>query len=125
MPMKIKITKLDALFSQYIRRRDNFTCQRCKKQYTPPTSALHCSHFWGRSNKKVRWDEENADAHCYGCHQYLGSRPVEFTEWKKKQLGKRFEMLNVRANWRDYSKPDTQALFMYYTQKLKELDQKK
>jgi 5-methylcytosine-specific restriction endonuclease McrA len=123
--MKIQITKLDRLFSTYIRTRDKFTCQRCGKYYEPPTKALHCSHFWGRSNKKVRWDEENADAHCYGCHQYLGSRPVEFTEWKKKQLGdKRFEMLNVRANWRDYSKADTEALFMYYTQKLKELDGK-
>ena len=109
--MSIKITALDKLFSQYVRSRAKWRCERCGTQYTPPTSALHCSHFWGRSNLKVRWDAENANAHCYGCHQYLGSHPVEFREWKLKQLGKaKFENLNRRANWRDMKKVDKKLI---------------
>ena len=111
--MQIRIDPLDKQFSLYIRTRAKWRCERCGVQHQPPTSALHCSHFHGRSNKQVRWDEDNANAHCYGCHQYLGSHPLEFTEWKKKQLGdKKFEELNRRANWRS-GKVDTKLIKLY------------
>ena len=76
-----------------------WTCQRCSKQYDPPTSALHCSHFWSRGNWSVRFDEDNTEALCYGCHSYLGGNPVEFHKYYLEKLGQeRFDALEKRKN---------------------------
>jgi len=96
---RLKISKADKLFSLYIRHRAQFTCERCLTYYQPPTSALHCSHFHGRSKKSVRWDKDNAAAICYGCHRYLGSHPVEHAQFFLKRLGRaKFDALNLRAD---------------------------
>jgi hypothetical protein len=96
---KAKIFPSDREWSKYIRTRDNWTCQRCSKQYDPPTSALHCSHFWSRGNWSVRFDEDNTEALCYGCHSYLGGNPVEFHKYYLEKLGQeRFDALEKRKN---------------------------
>lgn len=95
----MKIRAVDTLFSKYIRTRDGWNCQRCGKKYTPPTGALHCSHYHGRRKESVRFDPENADAHCYGCHSFFEQNPNEHYDWKLKQLGEnRLNNLAVRAN---------------------------
>jgi hypothetical protein len=48
----IKRTAADRKFSLMIRERDNWTCQRCGKQYVPPTRALDCMHNFPRACKK-------------------------------------------------------------------------
>jgi len=96
---KAKIFPSDREWSKYIRTRDMWTCQRCSKQYDPPTSALHCSHFWSRGNWSVRFDEDNTEALCYGCHSYLGGNPVEFHKYYLEKLGQeRFDALEKRKN---------------------------
>ena len=96
---KAKIFPSDSEWSKYIRTRDMWTCQRCSKQYDPPTSALHCSHFWSRGNWSVRFDEDNCEALCYGCHSYLGGNPVEFHKYYLEKLGQeRFDALEQRKN---------------------------
>ncbi len=96
---KIKITQLDSLFSKKIRSRDNWTCVRCKTYHAPPTSALHCSHFWGRALKSVRYDPRNCDALCYGCHsKWESNKQGEYREFKIHQLGiYQYERLERRA----------------------------
>jgi 5-methylcytosine-specific restriction endonuclease McrA len=91
--LKIRITRLDKLFSQVIRARDK-KCQRCGT-----TNGLQCAHTFSRRNKSVRWDPENAQALCYGCHLFWAhSEPILFTAWIKKRLGpKRFKALQRRA----------------------------
>ncbi len=85
---KIKITQLDSLFSKKIRQRDNWTCVRCGVSYAPPTSALHCSHFWGRALKSTRYDPRNCDALCYGCHsKWESNKQGEYRDFKLIQLG--------------------------------------
>lgn len=84
---KIKIDPADRAFSNYIRTRDNWTCQRCGKQYTPPTSALHCSHFQGRGKEATRFEPDNCDALCYGCHRYFTAQPGEHYQWQVKRKG--------------------------------------
>lgn len=85
---KIKLKPADTLFSALIRDRDNWTCIRCKTRYTPPTNGLQCSHFWGRGNKKTRFDPLNCDALCYGCHARMeGNKQGEYRDIKIKQLG--------------------------------------
>ena len=97
--MKIKISALDRKFSLYIRGRAKWTCERCHKKYSPPTMALHCSHFWGRARKSVRFDPENAASICHGCHVFLTSYPEEHRAWFLKRLGQnRYDALMLRAN---------------------------
>jgi len=104
--MKIKLDKADTTFSKFIRTRDNWTCQRCGKRYPPPTQALHCSHYLGRGRENTRFDPENCDALCYGCHQHWGSADKEgYRDFKLHQLGReRFNLLLVRG--RLYRKKD-------------------
>ena len=93
---KIRIEPLDKLFSEFIRRRAGHGCERCghwKASYLE----LECSHFIGRAKKSVRWDEGNAAGLCFGCHQYLGSHPLEHVEWFKQRLGDKFDLLLARS----------------------------
>ena len=82
-----------------IRTRDGWKCKRCGKHYPPPTTALHCSHFWGRGRENTRIDEKNCDAICFHCHQFFHANPAEYREWKLKQLGEReYRVLEIRAH---------------------------
>ena len=94
----IKRDALDKLFSLYIRTRDAWTCQRCHTFYQMGSQGLHCSHFIGRRNRAVRWDPDNACAHCYGCHRFLEGNPIEFGDWIQNYLGQeRYLALRKRA----------------------------
>ena len=117
---KAKIDPADRYFSLWIRNRANWCCERCGKQYDPPTNALHCSHFMGRGKESTRFDPENASAHCYGCHQYLTSHPAEHMAWKVKQLGQeKVDALVLRSNLT--VKKDRKAEAMYWKQEVKKL----
>lgn len=117
---KVKIDKADKAFSLYIRTRDSWTCQRCRRQYEPPTSALHCSHFMGRGKEATRFDEENADAICYGCHRYFTAHPAEHYQWQVKKKGQKVvDALILRSN--QYQKKDRKLAHLYWTERLKQL----
>lgn len=62
--------------------------------------ALHCSHFIGRANWKTRLEPSNAMALCYGCHRYVGSRPIEHRELWEKRFSKKEQkkILDLRNN---------------------------
>lgn len=83
--MAIKRTKWDVVFSNYIRYRDSWTCQRCGKVYNINSSGLHCSHFYGRRSWATRIEPCNAMALCFGCHQHVSSFPLDHIAlWKSK-----------------------------------------
>ena len=109
----MKIDKADSLFSKYIRTRDKWTCQRCKKQYPENSQGLHASHFYGRANENTRFDPDNVCAICFGCHQYFDEKNREdYRDFKLKQLGKkRFDDLKIRANL--YCKKDRKLVYLY------------
>lgn len=84
----IKRTAADKRFSDFIRERDHWRCQRCAAQFVPPTSGLHCAHNFGRACKRCtaknpqphvchRMDPSNAVALCYGCHRWLSQHKDE------------------------------------------------
>lgn len=116
---KIKIDKADELFSFWIRSRDKWTCQRCGGTYSPPTSALHCSHFKGRGKEATRFDPLNADALCYGCHRYFTAQPDEHYNWQVQKKGqKTVDKLTLSSN--TYKKKDRKLEVMYWRQKILE-----
>lgn len=98
--MGIKRTKWDAVFSNAVRERDRWTCQRCNKYYPEgKRQGLHCSHFFGRARYSTRFDFDNCEALCHGCHQYLGSHPNLHREHKIVKLGsEKFNNLISRSN---------------------------
>jgi len=116
----IKIDPLDKLFSDYIRTRDGWECQRClwlsqqgmghRSVFRPPkrlidkfpqydnrsrnAMGLHNMHCFSRKKNSVRWNEKNCLAGCYGCHSYLDRHPKEKYAFFKEILGeKEFENL--------------------------------
>jgi len=104
--MKIKICEADKEFSRAIKYRDNWTCQRCHRQHPIGSSLLQTSHYFGRIKESVRFDIENVDTLCFGCHQYSGSTDrEEYRNFKIKQLGQAgFDKLTLRAHL--YKKKD-------------------
>lgn len=84
----MKRDKYDKTFSDYIRLRDKYTCQRCFKKYQKGDTGIHCSHYMGRTNQSTRYDEENAETLCHGCHSYFEDRKqTYYRDFKMKQLG--------------------------------------
>jgi len=95
----IKRDATDALFSNYIRKRDNYICQRCHRVYDGPSQAIHCAHIFSRRNISTRWDPENAIALDFGCHQHWGEEPLEMYDWYKRKFGEpQFDALLLRKN---------------------------
>ena len=97
--MRLKRDSLDALFSDYIRERDRWTCRRCANVFPPERKrGLHSAHIFSRRHKGLRWDEENALALCHGCHTYFTGYPLYFVVWVKERIGKaKYESLMFRS----------------------------
>jgi hypothetical protein len=112
--MKIKISKYDKQFSDFVRSRAKWSCEKCGKFYPEgKRMAIHCSHFWGRGRWATRFDPENCAALCYFCHTYLGANPEEHRTWFLNRLGtKRYQALKRRANT---PKPKAEAIKEFET----------
>lgn len=67
---KSLVTKLDTVFSQYIRRKDAISdiaiCVTCGKK--DHWKKLQCGHFMSRRHYSTRWDINNVGVQCYGCN---------------------------------------------------------
>ncbi|MDA0989077.1 MAG: hypothetical protein O2783_08185 [Chloroflexi bacterium] len=98
MPKRPKRATIDALFSQVIRERDNYTCRICFGNFRHDPGRLDCAHSIGRSRGSVRWDMDNAFALCRRCHNDIDQRPLDHIEFVRKELGEeRYEALKVKA----------------------------
>lgn len=111
-----KITRrpADILWSQYLRKLRNYTCEfpNCGKKHEENSKNLGISHFWGRAKESTRFDGENLDIFCnIPCHEYFTTHRTEYEVWKEKQLGsKRYKMLTVRAH--TYQKKDDKKMLI-------------
>lgn len=111
------VTKADSLFSKWVRERDG-KCVRCGK-----TTNLQASHFWPRAWSSTRFDPENVDSLCYGCHYgniqgWERAKQGEYRQFKINQLGvKAYADLEKRANSKMKQK-DSIAQFMAWYEKL-------
>jgi len=97
---RIKIRKSDKLFRELLLKERGERCQRCARR-----GRVEVSHFHGRRKENVRYDFENVDLLCGGCHRFFHESPSSYFTWKHEQLGeKRFKALEIRAN--TYKKRD-------------------
>jgi hypothetical protein len=75
------ITKLDRIFSKYIRLRatdyhgygECFTCGKRKHW-----KEVDAGHFQSRGKYSVRWDEDNVQFQCKGCNMKNGGQQYVF-----------------------------------------------
>lgn len=82
-------TNADIAFSDYIRQRANYCCEKCGKQYSPKDNGLQCSHHFSRRYYNIRYDPDNAVALCYHCHVYWYQKDIpESARWLENKLGK-------------------------------------
>jgi len=129
---RMKRDPLDDLFSEYIRKRAMARvggCEKClaKKcdmtkedgSIFPAWKQLQCSHFHGRGNHSIRWDEDNAAGLCGGCHMYFTANPSEHKAWFVARLGELGEAL-LEGRKRE-GMPDKEAIKIYLKVKLEEL----
>ena len=94
----IKRDATDAVFSEVVRWRDEWTCKRCHEQILPPTSRIQCAHIFSRGKKSTRWDLENAFTLCVGCHIKLDQEPDEKYDLYISLYGQeQFEKLRTRS----------------------------
>lgn len=122
----VKITPADKAFSDYIRTRDKWTCQRCRTKYDPLIStdrmALHCSHFMGRGKEATRFEPLNADAMCYGCHRYLTAHPAEHMAWQVQRKGQEMVDRIILASSGYKSHKERKLEAVYWRQELVKLE---
>ncbi|MCA9333855.1 recombination protein NinG [Candidatus Saccharibacteria bacterium] len=121
--MNIKLRPSDRAFSQYIRMRDR-ACQRCGSAVKFNSQGLpvshQASHFQGRGKEATRFDPENVDTLCGGCHQYLTANPYEHVAWQIKKKGKRaVDAIVLRSN--GYKKRDDKMEVLIWRQAIKDL----
>lgn len=98
-----RIDSADQAFSWWIRLRDK-GCKRCFSSGSVNDKGLpnshDNSHYFGRSHEVTRFDPENCDELCRGCHSYFEERNKKaYTDFKLKQLGQeKFDALVLRGN---------------------------
>lgn len=119
--MKIRIDKADTVFSQFIRIRDR-KCMRCgspvKFKNGLPVSH-QASHFQSRRKEATRFDEENVDCLCAGCHLYLTANPAEHYKWQVGRKGQAaVDAIVLRSNLPH--KKDRKLALLYWQERLKE-----
>lgn len=68
----IKRDALDEVVSNLVREMAEWTCLRCHAYFQPGLArlGLHNSHYFGRQFISTRYDLENCDSLCYGCHHH-------------------------------------------------------
>ena len=108
MISKIKLRKVDKLFTQIQRFRFDYTCQKCGRKYGKTRLYnLGVSHYYGRSRESTRFDDNNVTLLCnFPCHRkWEGEKRGDYTEYMINRLGQEgFEELTKRAN--SYKKRD-------------------
>ena len=98
---KTLITKLDNVFSEYIRRRyaknEIATCVTCGKK--DHWKKLQAGHFMSRKHYATRWDEDNVEVQCSACNvfrygeqylfaKYLGTEKADMLLAKSREAVK-------------------------------------
>lgn len=121
--MKIKVDKLDTIFSKCIRERDNHTCQWCGRQ----DGTLQCSHIFGRRHTGTRWHPDNAKCLCFSCHRKWHENPVEAFKWVEEYLGAGLlQIIREQAHSVRKIKPaEKEEIFQHYKGELKRMEQER
>jgi hypothetical protein len=116
--LKVRRDPLDILFSNFIRMRAGWSCERCGSM--PARQGLHCHHFIRRRNQNTRYDPDNGVSLCLGCHQYLSENRDEEEIFMIRKLGQQgVDLLRSRSR---QIKPDKELIRLYLREQIRLLE---
>lgn len=118
------ITKLDGIFSEFIRRRDSdsqglIRCISCGKIVHWKES--DCGHYVNRKHMATRYDEENCNAQCRSCNRFDEGNIMGYRRGLIEKIGeKKTDMLEIKKhNVCKMSEVELEFLINIYKNKLK------
>ena len=116
------ITKLDKVFSEYIRRRDKGVCITCGK--AQDWKLCDAGHYIRRGVFQFRWHEKNVHAQCKRCNCWLEGEKDVYRQKLIERYGNAFvELMEAeRHNPCKISQGEIEVLIGHYKQKAKEMD---
>jgi len=108
--------RLDKLVKDFVKKRDNYTCQHCGKQLEP--SNCHGSHVVPVSGgNQFRFDPINIKTLCWHCHlSWWHKNPVEASNWFKNKFPDRYEYLFGKPRQtKKFTIDELEALILKYS----------
>lgn len=114
-------TKLDKIFSLYIRTRDNGVCISCGKKCE--ITQCDCGHFFSRGILSLRYNEINCNTQCKECNQFKSGNIKEYEKALKSKYGENIidELREIKNKHLQLKDADYKELIEVYKNKLKEL----
>lgn len=121
---KTLVTKLDKLFSEYIRRRyankhGIAECCTCGKR--DHWKKLQAGHFMSRKHYSTRWDEDNVQVQCMACNVYRYGEQYKFSIYLGKEKSDDLHAKSLKTV--KFSNPDLEEMIEIYKQKLSQLEE--
>ena len=118
---KTIITKLDNIFSQYIRLRysknEIATCVTCGKQ--DHWKKMQNGHFISRKHYATRFDEDNCQVQCAGCNVFRYGEQYLFSKYLGSDLSE--ELLIKSRNIQKFTDNELLEMIELYTEKVNNL----
>lgn len=119
----MKLDKADIWFSKYV-RLSQMRCQRCnspvKLNENGDPVSHQASHFQGRRKEATRYDLDNVDCLCSGCHRYFTAMPYEHVQWQIDKKGEQtVNEIILRSN--QYVKKDRKLQEMIWKKAYEDL----
>jgi hypothetical protein len=118
---KTIITKLDIIFSQYIRLRysknEIATCVTCGKQ--DHWKKMQNGHFISRKHYATRWDEDNCQVQCSGCNVFRYGEQYLFSKYLGADLSE--ELLMKSRKIQKFSDSELLDMIELYNEKVNNL----
>lgn len=123
---KSLISKLDRIFSTYIRRKDSIggraRCVTCGT--VAHWKNMQNGHFISRRYMNLRWDEQNCHVQCKNCNENLHGNLAKYEQYIIQKYGIKV-VFHLREQINTVNKIQVYELsekIAYYEQKVKELD---
>jgi hypothetical protein len=118
---KTIITKLDSIFSQYIRLRysknEIATCVTCGKQ--DHWKKMQNGHFISRKHYATRFDEDNCQVQCAGCNVFRYGEQYLFSKYLGVDLSE--ELLIKSRKIQKFSDNELLEMIELYNEKVNNL----
>jgi hypothetical protein len=118
---KTIITKLDNIFSQYIRLRysknEISECVTCGKQ--DHWKKMQNGHFISRKHYATRWDEDNCQVQCSGCNVFRYGEQYLFSKYLGVDLSE--ELLMKSRKIQKFTDNELLEMIELYTEKVNNL----
>jgi hypothetical protein len=118
---KTIITKLDNIFSQYIRLRysknEISECVTCGKQ--DHWKKLQAGHFVSRKHYATRWDEDNVQVQCSGCNVFRYGEQYLFSKYLGVDLSE--ELLMKSRKIQKFTDSELLDMIELYNEKVNNL----